>query len=348
MSLVIFSGVHDMDNGTYIIAEVGVNHNGDAELAKDLINVAVDSGANAVKFQTFVTEELVTPYARKSNYQSVNTNNYETSQYELLKPLEFSKKIFQSLHMHALSKGIDFISTPFDLVSVKLLKFICLSQVKVSSGDLTNYPLLNEITNGFEKIILSTGMATLEEVSDAVNFIKSKNFNLKNLILLHATSEYPCPFNEVNLSALKTLADHFDCPVGYSDHTRGIEVSLAAVAMGAQVIEKHVTLSRNLPGPDHRSSLEPDELCLLVNSIRNIELSFGDGIKKPSPSEVINMENSRKSLVAIQEIYPGEKFTIENLGTKRPGIGISASKYYEVLGTKSTRMFRENELISLS
>ncbi|MBE8400931.1 N-acetylneuraminate synthase [Leptospira borgpetersenii] len=332
---------------TLIIAEAGVNHNGDIELARKLIDAAANAGADIVKFQTFEAKRLVTKSAKKADYQNVMTNNIAESQYEMLKKLELSKEDHEKLIQHCKKNRIEFLSTAFDLQSLVFLEQLNLSRYKIPSGEITNLPYLQKIGSLSKPIILSTGMSTLGEIESALLVLEKMGMNRNEITVLHCNTEYPTPYSDVNLSAMKSIADAFKVKVGYSDHTSGIEVSVAAVALGASVIEKHFTLNRSLPGPDHKASLEPNELKTMVQSIRNVELSLGDGIKKPSSSEFKNISIARKSIVAAYSIKTGEMFTRENLTVKRPGNGISPMRLDEVIGLKAKRDFSEDELIDL-
>lgn len=329
---------------TLIIAEAGVNHNGSLDLAKRLVDAAKESGADIVKFQTGNPTALTSRYAEKAEYQKENTGADE-SQLEMLKKLMLSHEEFYELKDYCDTVGIEFLSTPFDLGSIDFLEKLGCDIWKIPSGEITNLPYLEEIASTHKPIIMSTGMATLDEVSDAMQVLKRNGTG--EITLLHCTTQYPAPYESVNLRAMLTLKEKFGCRVGYSDHTKGIEVPIAAVAMGAEVIEKHFTLDRNLPGPDHKASLEPDELKKMVSFIRHIEQAMGDGVKKPSESEIPNMIVARKSIIASRDIRKGEILTADNITTKRPGNGISPMKWYEVLGTKAVRDFKEDELIEL-
>lgn len=324
---------------TFIIAEAGVNHNGSLKLAKQLVDVAVEAQADAVKFQTFKTENEISKIAQKAQYQKETTNS-EESQYDMVKKLELPFKDFKILQNYCKQKGIMFLSTPFELESVKFLESLNLDYMKIPSGEITNLPFLREIASYGGKIILSTGMSTLKEIEEAINILKGCEISL-----LHCTTEYPCPYEDVNLKAILTMKERFKLPIGYSDHTQGIEVAIAAVAMGAEIIEKHFTLDKNMEGPDHKASLSPKELKQMVKSIRNIEKSIGDGIKKPSPSEIKNMEIARKSIVAKCGIEKGEIFSEKNLTTKRPGSGISPMKWDEIIGQIAKKDYKEDDLI---
>ena len=357
------------DMPTFIIAEAGVNHNGDLNLAKQLIDVAAEAGASAAKFQTFQAEQVVSRHAPKAEYQTRTTDQTE-SQFEMIRKLELTETDHEVLIAHAQVRGIAFLSTPFDMPSLHLLtKRFGLQMVKIPSGEIINAPFLLAIARVAQQVILSTGMSTLAEVEAALGMLafgfatqsaatpqhgdferafasEAGQQALRNRVtLLHCTTEYPTPFDEVNLRAMDTLAAAFGLPVGYSDHTLGIHVSLAAVARGARVIEKHLTLDRNLPGPDHKASLEPDELRQLVRQIREIEQALGDGIKRPTVSEWKNRDVARKSLVAAKAIKVGEVFTEENLTCKRPGTGANPSSYWQTLGQVATRSYAADEAL---
>lgn len=328
----------------YIIAEAGVNHNGNVELAKKMVEVAKKSGADAIKFQTFKAEQLVTTRLQKAEYQQKTTDKSE-SQLEMLKKLQLTQAEFIELKSCCSQIGIEFLSTPFDLESLEFLHHIGLKRWKIPSGEITNLPYLIKIAETKLPVILSTGMATMEEVAEAINVLK-KNGTVE-MSLLHCTTEYPTPYNDVNLTAMNTMQREFSMPVGYSDHTMGIEISIAAVAMGATIIEKHFTLDRNMNGPDHQASLEPDKLREMVEAIRHVEEAMGDGIKQPAQSEIKNIHVARKSIVAKNSIAKGGILTEENLTVKRPGSGISPMKWFEVLGSKALRNFEEDELIEI-
>jgi len=331
-------------NKVFIIAEAGVNHNGDINLAKKLIDKAVEAGVDAIKFQTFRAENLVSKNAKKAKYQVENTKNTE-SQYEMLKKLELSFKDFEELKKYCDEKGIMFLSTPFDEESIEFLDKLGLEIFKIPSGEITNLPYLRKIGSLKKRVILSTGMADLGEIEDALDVLINSGTKKEKITILHANTEYPTPFEDVNLKAMQTIACAFKIDVGYSDHTLGIEVPIAAVAMGAKVIEKHFTLDRALPGPDHKASLEPDELKAMVKAIRNIEVALGDGIKRPSKSEAKNMAVARKSIVAKRDIKKGEKFTEENITVKRPGNGISPMRWDKIIGKIANRDYKEDEII---
>jgi len=326
----------------FIIAEAGVNHNGDFNLAKKLIDRAKEAGVDAVKFQTFKAENIVTLEAQQAKYQTKNIGKKE-SQYAMLKRLELPYPAFRKLKEYCDQKGIIFLSTPHSSrEDVDLISKLC-PAIKVGSGDLTNLPTLEYMAKKQLPIILATGMANLEEVREAVKVIFPIN---KKLILLHCTTSYPTPLNEVNLKAMLTIKKEFNLPVGYSDHTEGIDVSLAAVAMGACVIEKHFTLDRKLPGPDHKASLEPKELREMVEGIRNIEMALGDGVKKPTPSEMETAKVARKSIIAGQDIKKGTKIKEEMVAIKRPGTGIQPKYFEKIIGKIAKRDIKKDKLLT--
>ena len=333
-----------MENRVFIIAEAGDNHNGDINLAYKLVDVAVEAGADCVKFQTFITEEIISKKAEMAEYQKKNTGISE-SQFEMVKKLELSFDDFKKIKAYCDQKGIIFLSTAFDLPSVKFLNQIQIPFWKIPSGEITNLPYLEAIAKTGKKIVMSTGMASLKEIEAALNILKVNG--AKDIVLLHCNTEYPTPMEDVNLLAMIQMRNLFNCKVGYSDHTQGIEVPIAAVTLGARIIEKHFTLDKNMPGPDHKASLEPEELKLMVTSIRNIEKALGDGIKKVSKSEKKNIEIARKSITAKKMIKKGETFTTDNITCKRPGNGISPMEWYNVLGQKAIKDFKEDELILL-
>jgi len=335
-------------SAVYIIAEAGVNHNGSLERAKEMIDVAASTGVDAVKFQTFIAESLVTRTAAKADYQQQATDAAE-SQFEMLKKLELSLSDFEELKARCEEQGVDFLSTPFDLVTIDMLVDLGVDKWKLPSGELTNLLYLRKIGALKQEVILSTGMANVDEVSAAVSVLESSGVRREQLTLLHCNSEYPTPMHDVNLRAMQTLESAFPGlkGVGYSDHTLGIEVPIAAVAMGASVIEKHFTLDRTLPGPDHRASLEPDDLKAMVVGIRNIEAALGDGRKEPTESELKNRQIARKSIVAARAIAPGEKFTEENLTVKRPGAGLSPMMWDELIGCNSKSSYQKDGCIEL-
>lgn len=329
---------------TFVIAEAGVNHNGSLDLAKKLIDAAKDAGADCVKFQTFISKNIVSKNAEKAEYQKKHTEVEET-QYDMLKKLELSFDEFTELYKYCKTKDIEFMSTAFDFNSIEFLDSLGMRTWKIPSGDITNLPYLMKIAKLNKPMILSTGMSTIEDISNAINTLR--NNGAGELTVLHCTTEYPTPFTDVNLRAMLTIKDEFDVKVGYSDHTKGIEVPIAAIALGATVIEKHFTLDRNMEGPDHKASIEPDKLKQMVDSIRHIESALGNGIKEPAKSEIKNMVIARKSIIAQKSIKAGEVFTDGNLTVKRPGNGISPMKWFEVMGKVAIRDFEEDELIEL-
>ncbi|MBO9684789.1 MAG: N-acetylneuraminate synthase [Flavisolibacter sp.] len=336
-----------MRNKTLIIAEAGVNHNGDMQLAKQLIDTAAEAGADIVKFQTFVSKNLVSKSAEKAAYQKATTAAIE-SQLEMLQRLELTEADHHILIAHCKSKGIEFLSTPFDLESIELLKKLGISTGKIPSGEITNLPYLRQMAAAFSTIILSTGMSTMQEIGDALKVLTDCGTVKENITVLHCNTEYPTPMVDVNLLAMDSIKKEFNVKVGYSDHTEGIEVPVAAVALGAEIIEKHFTLDRNMEGPDHKASLEPNELKALVRAVRNIELAVsGSGLKVPSASEMKNKEVGRKSIVAAKEIKQGEAFSEDNLTTKRPGTGISPMRWDEIIGLEAQRDYSIDDLISI-
>jgi len=328
----------------FVIAEAGVNHNGSTNLAKKLIDVAIDAGVDAVKFQTFKAQNLATKYANKANYQK-NLTSLKESQFEMLKKLELSKEIHLNLINYCKSKDIEFLSSPFDLESIDLLNDLGLKMFKIPSGEITNFPYLKYLGKLNKKIILSTGMSNMDEVKSALGILIHSGTKRNNITILHANTEYPTPMKDVNLRAMVSMGNKLNTKFGYSDHTLGIEVDIAAVAMGATCIEKHFTLDRNMEGPDHKASLEPDELKEMVRAIRNIELALGDGIKKPSQSELPNIKIARKSIVAKIKIKKGDILNANNLTIKRPGGGISPMNWDKIMNTKATKNYKEDELI---
>lgn len=327
-----------------IIAEAGVNHNGDLELAKRLVDVAKESGADIVKFQTAKAEALVSAKASMAEYQKKNIGK-EKTQLEMLQELLLPYNDFLILADYCKQKEIAFLSTPFDLDSIEFLNQFNMPFWKIPSGEITNYPYLCAIGKTGKKVVLSTGMSTLEEISDAINVLKENGS--KEIVLLHCNTEYPTPMEDVNLKAMNTMKEYFDLPVGYSDHTKGIEVPIAAVARGAAIIEKHFTLDCKMKGPDHKASLEPNELKQMVSAIRNVELAMGNGIKTPSNSELKNRNVARKSIVALKSIKKGEVFSKGNITTKRPGNGISPMEWNSIIGKKAIRTFEKDELIEI-
>ncbi|MDR1638396.1 MAG: N-acetylneuraminate synthase [Clostridiales bacterium] len=330
--------------GAYIIAEAGVNHNGNLALAKRLVDAAKESGADCVKFQTYKTESLISKFAEKAEYQKAATGSDE-SQLDMLRSLELPYGAFRELKHYCESVDIDFLSTPFDLGSVNFLAELGMKLWKIPSGELTNLPYLTKVARQRLPVIMSTGMSTLEEVTAAMKVLRDNESG--SIALLHCTTEYPAPFGSVNLKAMLTLKDEFRVPVGYSDHTTGIAIPIAAVALGATFIEKHFTLDKKMSGPDHMASIEPRELKEMVESIRNVEAALGDGIKSPSLAELKNIPAARKSVVAARDIKKGETLTEGNLAVKRPGNGISPMRFHDVLGRKAKRDFSEDELIEL-
>lgn len=327
-----------------VIAEAGVNHNGKLENAIKMVDYAREAGADYIKFQTFVPTSLASRYAEKANYQKVTTKNDE-SQLEMLQKLVLKDYEYKHIKEYCEKIGIGFLSTAFDLESIEFLTGLGCDIWKIPSGEITNYPYLVEIAKKHQPIILSTGMSDETEISQAVNVLKGNGAG--EITLLHCTTEYPTPYEDVNLKAMCTLRDRFCLKVGYSDHTKGIEVPIAAVAMGAEIIEKHFTLDRNMEGPDHKASLEPAELKCMVDCIRNIESALGTGIKQPAESEKKNISIARKSIVACTSIKKGEILSGKNITTKRPGSGISPMKWNEVIGTCAVRDFEEDELIEI-
>lgn len=329
---------------TIVIAEAGVNHNGNIENAKKLIDAASNAKADYVKFQTFKTELCITKEAKKASYQIENTNNESESQFEMVKKLELSHEDHKTLIAHCRLKNIKFLSTAFDFESIEFLKDK-LDFYKIPSGEITNLPYLEKVAKLNLPIIMSTGMANMQEVKAANDVLLNNDVPQKNITILHCNTEYPTPMEDVNLNAMLSIQNELGVDIGYSDHTLGIEIPIAAVALGAKVIEKHFTLDRTMEGPDHRASLEPNELKTMVSAIRNIELALGDGVKKPSKSEEKNISIVRKSIVATKNIKKGDTFTEENITVKRPGTGTSPMKWHEVIGSVATKDFNEDELI---
>ena len=329
----------------FIIAEAGVNHNGSIDLAKKLIDVAVDAGVDAVKFQTFKASNLVSKDAKKAEYQSKNMDDKDDSQYNMLKRLELDIQTHKELISYCNSRNIMFLSTPFDHDSIELLNDLGLEMFKIPSGEITNLPYLRHIGKLDKKVILSTGMANMQEVEDALGVLLKAGTKKDNITILHANTMYPTPMEDVNLNAMISIGKKFDIAYGYSDHTLGIEVPTAAVAMGTSVIEKHFTLDKTMQGPDHKASLEPDELKAMVKAIRNIEKALGDGIKKPSKSETPNIPIVRKSIVASCSIKKGELLSEKNLAVKRPANGINPMKWDEVVGSVAQKDYEADETI---
>jgi N,N'-diacetyllegionaminate synthase len=328
----------------FIIAEAGVNHNGSLDLAKKLIDVAADAGADAVKFQTFRADKLVSKTAQKADYQKQTTDATE-SQYAMIKKLELDEAAHHELIAYCKIKDILFLSTPFDHDSIELLNHLGMEIFKIPSGEITNLPYLRHIGSLGKEVILSTGMSDLGEIEDTLDVLIAAGTTKNKITVLHATTEYPCPMEEVNLRAMQTIENAFHVKIGYSDHTNGIEVPIAAVAMGATVIEKHFTLDKTMEGPDHKASLEPDELIAMIKSIRNIEKALGYGIKKPSFSEAKNILVGRKSIVASRLIKKGEIFNEENLTAKRPGNGINPMHWDNIVGKISDYDYAIDEQI---
>ncbi len=327
-----------------IIAEIGVNHNGDIRLAKKLIKIAKEAGADIAKFQAFRTKDLVTSSAEVAEYQQKNVGDVNT-QFDLLLKYEFSEEQFIELSNYCGELDIEFLATAFDDESFQLIQRIGVERIKIPSGEITNLPYLKQIAKAGKEIILSTGMSTLNEVAEAVETLEKFGCPKDKMTILHCTSSYPAPINEVNLRAMVKLGDFFDAKIGYSDHTLGIEVAIAAVSLGACVIEKHLTWDRKLPGPDHKASLEPTEFREMVRGIRNIEKALGSDIKTPTKSEISTMQSARKSLVAIDSIRAGELFTIHNVGAKRPGGGISPMHWDQYIGKRASRNYTTDDLI---
>lgn len=321
-----------------------MNHNGDLQTAKRLVDEAVKAGADAVKFQTFKAEALVSKDAKKADYQLETTEQTET-QLDMLKKLELTPEMHEQLIDYCAQKEIMFLSTPFDIDSIYFLEKCGIDIFKIPSGEITDYPYLREIGKLGKKVILSSGMSTLEEIREAVEVLRDNGSS--DITVLHCNTEYPTPYQDVNLQAMLTMRQELGTKIGYSDHTQGIEVPIAAAAMGASVLEKHFTLDRNMEGPDHKASLEPAQLQAMVRAVRNIEAALGDGMKRPSESEKRNIEVVRKSIVAGRAIRAGEVFAEDNLTTKRPGNGISPMRWNEIVGKTAVRDFAEDELIEV-
>lgn len=334
--------MNKLQKHTFIIAEAGVNHNGSLELAYQLVDAAKEAGADCVKFQTYITENDTSRFCEKAQYQK--TDN-EESQFEMLKKLELSFADFRKLKQYCEKQEIMFLSTPFDIESAKFLDSIQMPLWKVASSEIENFQLLKYMGETHKEVLLSTGMCTMEEIKQAVHTLK--RFGSEEIHVLHCNTEYPTPMEDVNLRAMHTLAEQFHCKAGYSDHTRGIEVPIAAVAMGAEIIEKHFTLDKRMEGPDHAASLEPAELKAMVLAIRNIEKAVGEEEKKPSKSERKNRIAARKSIVARKAIKKGEAFSEENIIAKRPGGGVNPMRWEKVLGQKAMRDFEEDEMIEI-
>jgi len=331
-------------NRVYIIAEAGVNHNGSLEIALQLIDAAFETGADAVKFQTFKAENLLVRSTPKADYQKETTDPDE-SQFDMIKKLELDYNAHKALIDYCSRKEICFISSPFDCESVDLLYDLGVSMIKIPSGEITNLPYLRKIGSLGKQVILSTGMADLGEIEDALGILCESGTSLEDITVLHCTSQYPAKFEEVNLRAMLTIRDAFNVKTGYSDHTEGIEIPIAAATLGAEVIEKHFTLDKSLPGPDHRASLDPDEMKEMVRAIRNVEKALGDGIKKPTESEMKNRSFIRKSIVSSMAINKYEEYTTENLTVKRPAGGLSPMNWDLIIGKKAMRNYSYNEFI---
>lgn len=333
---------------TIIIAEAGVNHNGSLEIAKQLVDKAVDAGVDIIKFQTFKAEKLVSKSARQAEYQKKNIGSKaDDSQLNMLKKLELSEADHEELVGYCNQRGIKFFSTAFDMDSIDYLHSLNMGVWKIPSGEITNYPYIKKIAQYGEPVILSTGMCEMDDIYAAVSVLLKYGVKRDKITILHCNTEYPTPYEDVNLLAMNTIKDEFHVNVGYSDHTKGIEVPIAAVALGATVIEKHFTLDRNMEGPDHKASLEPDELKAMVSAIRHIEKALGDGNKHVSASEQKNIAIARKSIVAACPIQKGEVLTEQNLTVKRPGTGISPMRWEEVVGTTAVKDFEEEDLIEI-
>ena len=333
-------------NHVVIIAEAGVNHNGDYEMAKQLALKAKEAGADYVKFQTGIPENVISRYADMAEYQKTNIGHSE-SQLDMVRKIMLDKNAFAPLKKYCDEIGIKFISTPFDLVSIDILIPLEMDFWKIPSGEITNYPYLKKIAQLRKPVVMSTGMSEMDEIESAINVLCSNGLTKDQITLLHCNTEYPTPMQDVNLRAMEQMHERFGVAVGYSDHTKGIEVPIAAVAMGAEVVEKHFTLDKTLPGPDHKASLEPNELKQMVDAIHNIEQALGDGEKHVSNSERKNIAIARKSIIAARDIRRGETLTEENLTTKRPGNGISPMRWEEVIGTCAIRDFKVDELIEI-
>jgi N,N'-diacetyllegionaminate synthase len=332
---------------TLIIAEAGVNHNGDINMAKKLIDIAANSGADLVKFQTFSADRLVTHGAAKADYQILATDNRE-SQHDMLRKLELTESMHNELIAHCASQNIGFFSTGFDVESINLLVELGQELFKIPSGEITNLPYLRHIGKLDKTVILSTGMSNIDEIEAAINVLEESGTHRSKITVLHCTTAYPVPMSDVNLRAMQSIQKKLNVAVGYSDHTLGIEISIAAVALGATIIEKHFTTDRSLPGPDHKASLEPAELMAMIDGIRNIERALGDGVKRLMPSEITNLSIARKSIVASLPIKAGALFTEHNLTTKRPGTGISPMQWGKLMGRTANRDYLGDELIDES
>ena len=331
----------------FIIAEAGVNHNGDIDTAKKLIDVAENAGADFVKFQTFISEEVISKNTKKASYQIRNTKKSNESQLEMVKKLELSRDEHFELKKYCITKKIKFLSTAFDLSSIDLLKELKVSFFKVPSGEITNLPYLRKAAKNFNKFIISTGMSNIKEINAALNVFKENKIPKDKIIIMHCNTQYPTPMKNVNLRAMISIKKKFNVNIGYSDHTQGIEVPIAAVAMGAKVIEKHFTLNKNMTGPDHKASLNPSELKEMVIAIRNIQTALGTKKKEPSIGELRNINIARKSIVAIDAIKKGDTFSEKNISCKRPGNGISPMKWDSIIGKKSKYSFKKDDLIKI-
>ncbi len=329
----------------YVIAEIGVNHNGDLKLALDMLNAAAETGVDCVKFQAFKAEALASKYADTAEYHKKNVSPDENNQQEMLKRYELQEKDFIILREKCKQLGVDFLVTPFDDPSIDLLERLNVAFWKIPSGEITNIPYLIKLAKTHKPVILSTGMSTMDEILYAVDLLKE--YGTSEIVLLHCNTEYPSPYQDVNLKALNTIREKTGCRVGYSDHTPGIVVSLGAVALGACVIEKHFTLNKNLPGPDHKASMEPDEMKALVDGIRILEQALGSEEKKVTKSEAKNISIARKSIIAACDIKKGDIFTEKNITTKRPGTGISPIHWFDVLGTAAIKDFKKDECIEI-
>lgn len=336
-----------MSDRTIIIAEAGVNHNGSMEMAKAMVDVAADAGVDYIKFQTFKSELLVTSQAQQADYQKKQAKEEDNSQLSMLRKLELSEENHYELIDYCNERGVKFLSTAFDFKSLEFLSSLNLDFWKIPSGEITNYPYLKKIAQTHLPVVMSTGMCTNEDIERALNVIVNNGVSIKDIILLHCNTQYPTPYSDVNLRAMAEMRERFGVKVGYSDHTEGIDVPIAAVALGACVIEKHFTLDRTLPGPDHRASLEPHELKRMVEAIRNVETALGRANKQVTSSESVNIIAARKSIVASTKIQQGELFTEDNLTVKRPGCGLSPMMWDEVIGKTACRDFNVDELIEL-
>lgn len=334
-------------NDVIVIAEAGVNHNGDIRIAKKLIDVAASAGADFVKFQTFVSEEVISKNAKKAKYQIRNTGNSKESQLEMVKKLELSRDDHFQLKQHCATKKIKFLSTAFDLKSIELLKELNVPYFKIPSGEITNLPYLRKASKYFKNFIMSTGMSNMNEINSALEVLKKNKIPKNQITVMHCNTQYPTPMKNVNLQSMISIKNKFNVKVGYSDHTKGIEVSIAAVAMGASIIEKHFTLNKNMPGPDHKASLNPSELKKMIKGIRNIQIALGDDKKNPSKGELKNINIARKSIIAIKDIKKGVLFTEKNISCKRPGGGISPMKWDKIIGLKSKYSFKKDDLIKI-